>query len=150
MLTPYDIRDAKRKHKKALSLCMLTQQLSQKLRQTSYTRLQMLTFSPELTDFIGSTSKMLEKPVSSDKRIFAVGTEVGLIYPLCRMYSRQILCPFMPLRVCESMKLHTSGKVYMTFKRERPLIKVSKEIASRAKHSIEAMLNYMGGMPHEN
>lgn len=91
-------------------------------------------------DFIGSTGKMLERPASSGKRIFIVGTEVGLIYPLCKRHPDKSFIPLCHEALCKPMKLHTLRKVYMTLKTGRPIIKVPDEIATKARDSIEAML----------
>jgi len=91
-------------------------------------------------DFVGSTGKMLERPASLGKRIFIVGTEVGLIYPLYKRHKDKSFIPLCHDALCKPMKLHTLRKVYMALKKERPIVKVPKKIAAEARDSIEAML----------
>ncbi len=91
-------------------------------------------------DFIGSTGRMLERPASSDKKIFIVGTEVGLVYPLCKRYPDKSFVPLCNDAVCESMKLHTLRKVYMALETEKHVVTVPKDTAAKARYSLESML----------
>lgn len=86
---------------------------------------------------------MLERPASSDKRVFIVGTEVGLVHPLCKSYPNKSFIPLCDDAVCESMKLHTLRKVYMSLKEEKRVVTVPKDTAAKARHSLEAMLKLL-------
>ena len=91
-------------------------------------------------DFIGSTGQMFKRCHQSNSKKFIIATEVGLIDRLKRELPRKIYLPAMEEAVCQQMKRHTPGKVYEALKKARPVVKVPREIADRARNGIERML----------
>ncbi len=94
-------------------------------------------------DFVGSTGQMFKRCHQSSSKKFIIATEVGLIDRLKRELPGRIYLPAMEAAVCHQMKRHTLGKVYEALKRERPVVKVPRKIADRARHGIEQMLEFL-------
>jgi len=91
-------------------------------------------------DFIGSTGQMFKRCYQSNSKEFIIATEVGLIDRLKRELPDKIYLPAMEEAVCHRMKLHTLGKVYEALKKERPVVRLPRKIADRARKGIERML----------
>ncbi|MFQ6065411.1 MAG: quinolinate synthase NadA [Candidatus Bathyarchaeia archaeon] len=91
-------------------------------------------------DFIGSTGQMFKHCHQSNSKKFIIATEIGLIDRLKRELPGKIYLPAMEEAVCQQMKLHTLEKVYEVLKKGRPVVKVPRTIADRARKGIERML----------
>ena len=95
----------------------------------------------ELADYILSTGGMVKLPQRVGVRKFVVGTEVGIIYRLKRLYPDREFIPATELAVCPNMKKTTLEKVLWALEELREPVEVPQEIASRARRAIERMLS---------
>lgn len=99
------------------------------------------------SDFVGSTAALLSYVGKSDKNIFIVATESGILHQMQKYYPNKVFLPAPPIdstcgcNNCEYMKLNTLKKLYLTLKYEWPEVTVDKSISERAKLSIDAMLD---------
>jgi quinolinate synthase len=91
-------------------------------------------------DYVYSTSGMGRHARASSAREFIIGTEVGMIYRLKMENSEKQFYPLSPNAVCQDMKKTTLGKVLRALQTLEPRVTVPEEIASRAKRSIDRML----------
>ncbi len=99
----------------------------------------------KLADVIGSTQALLNYAIQSEEQSFIVATESGILHKM------QETCPtkqFIPLppesdlacNECEYMRLGTLQKLYDCLLNETNEIFVDEEIAKKAIHSIDKML----------
>jgi len=72
---------------------------------------------------------------------FIVGTEVGIIYRLKRLYPDREFIPATELAVCPNMKKTSLEKVLWALEELREPVEVPTEIARRARRAIERMLS---------
>lgn len=101
------------------------------------------------SDVIGSTKKLLEYSISSDKKRFIIATESGIIFEMKRACPDKEFIPVPPemtegigcsCNECEYMRMNTLEKLYACLADETPEIIVNEEIARKAVVSIERML----------
>ena len=92
----------------------------------------------EKADIVASTKGMADFVAQNDKVI--LGTEIGLYHKLKKMYPDKKLLPLSEKAICINMKKTTLSDVYQTLKDEKNEIIINKEIAKKAKISIERML----------
>ncbi len=90
--------------------------------------------------FFLSTEGMLRHIRQSHAREFAVGTEIGMLDRLRRELPDRSYLPVNPEAVCEFMKTITLDRVLRSLETLEPQVRVPEEIARRARHSIERML----------
>ena len=94
----------------------------------------------ELADQVLSTGGMIQHVSQSKAKSFLIGTEVDLVTRLRRENPDKIIYPLLDEAICENMKLHTLDKVKNSLLKEEHIVKVSEEIASKARIAVERML----------
>ena len=102
----------------------------------------------KIAHFIGSTSQMIEYIKDSDKSIFIVATEAGILHQLSQEVSDKFLIPApskedntCACSECGYMKLNTLQKLRDCLKNNTPEVDVPENIRIKAKLPIERMLN---------
>jgi len=93
-----------------------------------------------LADEVLSTSGMLKYVKESKDKEFIVGTEIGIIYTLQKQNPKKKLYPAGFQAVCPNMKLTTLEKVLWSLEDLKTEVSVPKQVADRARLSIEQML----------
>jgi quinolinate synthase len=94
----------------------------------------------DIADFIMSTGGMVRRANKSDAKTFIVGTENGLIERLKREHPEKTFLPVKEDTICAAMKRINLDNLYLSLQNEEPEIKIDEDIASRARESIELML----------
>ena len=99
----------------------------------------------DLADFIGSTSRLLERAVSSPAREFIVLTEPGILHQMQRRLPEKIFHPVpgsdtCSCNTCPYMRLNTLEKLWRCLELMQPAIELDEEIRRRALVPIERML----------
>lgn len=87
-----------------------------------------------------STGGMMKYVKKSDSKEFVVATETGMLYPLKKQSPKKRFVPLRRDMVCQYMKMITLPKVYSSLENLQFEVKVSKDIAQRARIPIERML----------
>jgi quinolinate synthase len=95
----------------------------------------------EYADYILSTGGMIKHVSDSSKDTFIIGTEVDLVTRLRRENPDKTIIPALEEAICENMKLHTLEKVKNSIINQEFVVKVPSDIAEKAKHSIDRMLD---------
>ncbi len=94
----------------------------------------------ELADAALSTSQMLRYAKGSNAKIFLIGTEEGMLYPLRKQNPDKEFHLISDSLVCPDMKKTTLETVIETMKARKNIITVPEEIRVRAKKAIDRML----------
>ena len=100
----------------------------------------------DLADFIGSTAALLSYSGKSDKTIFIVATESGILHQMKKDYPNKQFIPVPPetgncaCNECNYMRMNTMEKLYNCLKNESPEIIVDKDVAEKAVRPIIKML----------
>ncbi len=94
----------------------------------------------ELSDFIGSTSQILEFCKKSDKTEFVIGTEIGILHTLRKENPDKVFLPLSLLGDCPNMKLTTLEKILWCLQDMEFEIKLDEEIRIRAEASVQKMV----------
>lgn len=94
----------------------------------------------KLADYILSTGGMVRLPSKVEAKKFIVGTEVGIVYRLKKLYPSKEFIPATSLAICPNMKLITLEKVLWSLEELREPVEVPPEVARRARGAIERML----------
>jgi quinolinate synthase len=87
-----------------------------------------------------STSGMLNHAREHPDGEFIIATETGMLYPMGKVAPRARLTPANPKAVCKYMKMITLPKLRDSLRDLRFEVKVSAEIAERARLPIERMV----------
>ncbi len=100
----------------------------------------------EYSDFIGSTSALLNYVAKSPTKEFIVLTETGILHQMLKKAPDKILIPAPPdnscaCNECPFMKKNTLQKVYTCLKYELPEINIPEDIRKQAYKSIKRMLD---------
>lgn len=100
----------------------------------------------ELSDFIGSTTALLNYTKKSDANSFIVATESGILHQMIISSPDKEFIPAPPnnncaCNDCPHMKLNTLEKVYYCLKYESPEIILTDDLISKAKLPIIKMLD---------
>ena len=99
-----------------------------------------------LADFIGSTQALLNFATSSDKKVFLVATESGILHEMQKKNPDKQFIPVPPndstcaCNECNFMRLNTLEKIYQCLLNESPEIFVDEEIRQKAVKPILRML----------
>jgi quinolinate synthase len=88
-----------------------------------------------------STSGMLKYAKESSAKEFIVATEIGIIYSLKKANPAKNFYPALDQAVCPNMKMTNLEKVLWSLEELKTEVKVSKEIADKARIAIERMLS---------
>ena len=94
----------------------------------------------ELADAALSTSQMLRYAKGSNAKVFLIGTEEGMLYPLRKQNPDKEFHLISHSLVCPDMKKTTLGTVIETMKARKNIVTVPEEIRVRAKKAIDRML----------
>lgn len=96
----------------------------------------------EAADKALSTGQMWEYVRESPDKEFIIGTEEGMIYRLQKDNPGKCFHALLPgVMICPNMKKTTLAKVYSALRDMAPAVEVDPDIASRARRSIQAMLD---------
>jgi quinolinate synthase len=77
----------------------------------------------------------------SKEKEFIIGTEIGILHRMRKENPQKKFYPVTELAVCPNMKLCTLEKVLFALEEMQNEIKVPKEIADKARLTIEKMLS---------
>ena len=100
----------------------------------------------KVADVVGSTAALLKQAVRSDKQVFIVATESGIIHEMRKQCPQKTFIPAPPndstcaCNECNFMRLNTLQKLYNCLKYEFPEIQVDKAVAKEAVKPIQRML----------
>jgi quinolinate synthase len=99
----------------------------------------------DLADFIGSTSKLLQRAASSDASTFLVLTEPGILHQMQLRAPSKTFIPVPGLdgcscNACPYMRLNTLEKVWRCLQTLEPRIELDEELRQRALLPIQRML----------
>jgi quinolinate synthase len=100
-----------------------------------------------VSDFVGSTSGLLKFTKTDCNNEYIVATESGILHQMKKQNPEKIYLAAPPkdstcgCNDCNFMKLITVNKIYNTLKFELPEVVLSDEIISKAKKSIDKMLD---------
>jgi quinolinate synthase len=100
--------------------------------------------------FVGSTSALIERVVSSPKREFIVATEPGVIHQMELRAPGKHLIPAPGLgncacNTCPHMRLNTLEKLYLCLRDLEPRVEVDPDVRERALRPIQRMLAFSAG-----
>jgi len=99
-----------------------------------------------VSDFIGSTSALLNYTVRNSGKTFIVATESGILHQMKKANPQKLFIPAPPkdstcaCNDCKYMKLITLKKIYNTLKYELPEITLERDLMDQARGSILRML----------
>ncbi|MBM3291183.1 quinolinate synthase NadA [Candidatus Bathyarchaeota archaeon] len=91
-------------------------------------------------DYVLSTGRMYRHCKESPKKIFIIGTEIGMIDRMRREIPGKTFIPANPNAECPTMKRITLKNTYEALLNEGPIVKVPEEIRLKAIKPIERML----------
>lgn len=99
----------------------------------------------EISDYIGSTSGLLNYTEKSTAQEFIVATEAGILHQMIKNSPKKTFIAAPPnnscaCNDCPHMKLNTLEKLYICLKYEQPEIILSAELIEKAKKPILRML----------
>ncbi|HDI01565.1 MAG TPA: quinolinate synthase NadA [Candidatus Bathyarchaeota archaeon] len=106
---------------------------------------------PELqlsADVVGSTGQMYKYVREAKRREFLIATEVGLVERINRELPGKRAIPAKPDAICAEMKLVTLEKVLRALEKEKPVVRLPRDIAARAREAVERMLEATGVLKH--
>ncbi len=93
-----------------------------------------------ISDYVASTSKMIEFPKTRREKEFVVATETGIIHQLKKFYPDNSFYPAYDNANCPNMKLTNIEKLLWGLEDEKDEIFVDMETAKKAKICIDRML----------
>ncbi len=99
----------------------------------------------EISDFIGSTTALLNYSKKSNSNEFIVATETGILHQMQKLSPQKTFIPAPPnnncaCNDCPYMKLNTLEKIYIALKYEQPELLMDENLLNRAKKPILTML----------
>lgn len=94
----------------------------------------------ELADHVASTAGILQFCRESNDKEFIIGTEMGIEYMLKKQNPDKLFYFASRLLICPNMKVNNLKKAYRALETLEPQIHVDKEIADKARLSLERML----------
>lgn len=100
----------------------------------------------KLADVVGSTAALLKFAIHDESEEFIVATESGILHEMQKSCPQKKFIPAPPndstcaCNECNYMRLITLEKLYNTLKYEWPEVKVDPEVAEKAIHPINKML----------
>jgi quinolinate synthase len=93
----------------------------------------------EVSDFVGSTSKMCRYAKESSAKNFIVGTEEGILHRLRKENPDKNFYLAYEGAICPNMKLTTLDRLYASLKEEKHVVRVPAAVAKKARGSLERM-----------
>lgn len=124
LITMADLRDAKKKHPDAKVI--VHPECIPEIQKAAH--------------HIASTEGILKYCKASDDTEFIIGTEVGILHRLNKEIPGKKFYPISERTICSEMKLHTLEKALAALESEKPVVRVEKKIADKARKPIERML----------
>jgi quinolinate synthase len=99
----------------------------------------------ERSDFIGSTTALLNYTKKATCKEFIVATETGILHQMIKLSPEKTFIPAPPNNACACndcphMKLNTLEKIYLTLKYEKPELNLPASLQESAKKPILRML----------
>jgi quinolinate synthase len=99
----------------------------------------------EISDFVGSTTALLNYAVKDNANVFIVATETGILHQMQKAAPQKLFIPAPPNNACACndcphMKLNTLEKLYLCLKYEQPELLMDSELIEKAKKPIQRML----------
>ena len=99
----------------------------------------------KISDFVGSTTQILNYVKTSEFQEFIVATETGILHQMQKDSPHKTLIPAPPenncaCNDCPHMKLNTLEKLYLCMRYELPEITMDETLRLKAKKPIDAML----------
>jgi len=94
----------------------------------------------QIADEVLSTGGMLKYPAQSDAEEFIVGTEIGLVYRLQKLYPDKIFYPASEKALCPNMKMISLEKILRSLQEMSPVITVPEPIRKKAYAPVKRML----------
>ncbi len=94
----------------------------------------------EITDYIGSTSEMIDYAKNSDKNEFIVCTENGVEYKLISDNPHKKFYFTDPVPCCRDMKLNTLENILSVLEKEDKVVEIDEETRLKALAPLEKML----------
>ena len=94
----------------------------------------------QLADAVLSTGGMLKFPEQADAEEFIVGTEIGLVYRLQKLYPEKKFIPVSERALCPNMKLITREKILSALQEMSPVVKVPEIVREHAYAPVKRML----------
>jgi len=95
-------------------------------------------------DQVGSTGFIVNFCTESDKKIFIIGTEHGIIHRLKKLNPDKAFIPVTERALCPNMKLTTLSSVLRSMERLETKVEIAPEVAERAYKPVERMLALSG------
>ena len=95
-----------------------------------------------LVDFVGSTSRILERARVSPARQLVICTERGILHPLKKASPEKEFLVLSPRLICPNMKKNGVEDVYLALKNRQYAVEVPEDIRTAAYRSLERMLEY--------
>jgi len=95
----------------------------------------------ELADYVGSTAQMARYASETNFKEFIVGTEKGMLHKLKALNPDKRFYPASERAICNDMKLITLKKVASALRNMQYQVRVSDDIAARAKRALDRMLS---------
>jgi len=93
-----------------------------------------------IADFVGSTTKIINYVKDSDKKLFVIGTEIGIAHQIRKKApEKRIIFP-KETPLCYNMKTITLPRVLSALKKDQFKVSVDEKTAAKAKIVIERML----------
>ena len=93
-----------------------------------------------IADYVGSTTGIMKFAKESNRKTFIIATEQGVVDRLKRDYPEKEFIPIKNDIVCPNMKMTSLEDILHVLKTEENEIFVDKEIAKKAVHCIDRML----------
>jgi quinolinate synthase len=84
---------------------------------------------------------MMNHVKNSKAKEFVIATETGILYRMKQQNPGKTFVPASEKAECQYMKMITQENVYASLKEDKYEVKVPKEIADKARLSIERMLS---------
>ena len=94
----------------------------------------------DCADELLSTGQMLRYVQTSDKKEFIITTEIGILHTLRKQNPEKIFYPASGKFICPNMKKITLEKVLFALEDNQFVIKVSDDIAQKARRALERMV----------
>jgi quinolinate synthase len=94
----------------------------------------------DAADRVLSTGQMVLEARTTKRPEIVIGTEKGILYRLAKENAATAFFPMKSSALCPHMKMTTLAKVLRALETDTYRIEVPKDIADRARGSIEAML----------
>ncbi|MGC8894900.1 MAG: quinolinate synthase NadA [candidate division WOR-3 bacterium] len=92
-----------------------------------------------LADHVASTGEMVDLARSLEPTEFIIGTEIGMVERLSRMFPEKRFYTLGPARICHNMKKITLQEVYKSLLHMRYEVQIDPELAERARKAVERM-----------